>query len=685
MNLDDDNLPITTDTSWSHCFVSFPEGHGVTPEAAAALLEGLADQSFWFLRKRGQLRLRTKTPVGPLLDRLVAEGLASGWNGGIYEPEERPFGGPEGMEVTYTLFCADSPGALADTGRPGNRERCVLLISAMCRGAGLDRFETGDVWAKLAAERHRPERALLPSGDRLVNAVKTMRRLMNADGAQIPDADEQWQQRVAAFHHAGRELAILADAGTLKRGLRAVLAHHAIFAFNRSGIDGTEQAAAAWLAEQVAFSGDETTIVPTAWSPPHAPRVGEMETTLTPDTTDLAQARAQAMKDEGWLRTPAIEQAFLNVDRHHYVPDVDAVRAYLDDSVHIKENDAGTMISCASAPTIVITQLEQLDAQPGHKILEGGAATGYNAALLGHLVGPTGHVYTLDVDEDLVDGARRNLQSDSVTNVTALLGDAAAGLPQYAPYDRIQFTVGTGDLPANVMEQLAPGGRIVIPMRIRGSISRSFAWERDGEFWRTTSTEMATFVPMRKGILDDNQMDVPFDGPGDVYMEVFAEQDIDLDVLRPLLDLPGHTVWTDYKIRKLFPWQWLYLWMTCTLPNGLSRLPGRRPDFTGHFTWGSMGTVEHGSLAYLTLREDDDEISHYWQIGVTGHGPNADTLVKTMVDIIHDWDSHGGNDMPQPTFRAALGDARNRLDVSGARFVIDKPASRIAVDWPDRT
>jgi protein-L-isoaspartate(D-aspartate) O-methyltransferase len=205
--------------------------------------------------------------------------------------------------------------------------------------------------------------------------------------------------------------------------------------------------------------------------------------------------------------------------------------------------------------------------------------------------------------------------------VTALLGDAAAGLPEHAPYDRIQFTVGTGDLPAKVMAQLAPGGRLVMPMRIRGSISRSFAWERDGEFWCTPSTEMATFVPMRKGILDDNQMDVPFDGPGDVYMEVFAEQDIDLDVLRPLLDLPSHTVWTDIKIRKLFPWQWLYLWMTCTLPNGLSRLPGRRPDFTGHFTWGSMGTVEHASLAYLTIREDDDATSHYWQIGVTGHGP----------------------------------------------------------------
>lgn len=509
-----------------------------------------------------------------------------------------------------------------------------------------------------------------------------MRRLMNADGSQIPEANPAWLHRVAAFHAAGQALAVLADAGRFDRGLRAILAHHVIFAFNRAGIDGPDQAAAAWLAQKVAFSGDETTIVPTAWSPPNTPRVGEMDTALIPDTADLRQARADAMTAEGWLRTDAIIDAFLSVDRAQFVPDVDAVRAYVDDSVRIKDDEGGTMLSCASAPAIVVTQLEQLEARPGQRILEGGAATGYNAALLGHLVGPSGQVFTLDVDEDLVDGARRNLATAGVSNVTVLLGDAAAGLPEHAPYDRIQFTVGTGDLPEKVMAQLAPGGRIVIPMRIRGSISRSFAWERDGEFWRTASTEMATFVPLRKGILDDVQTDVAFDGPGDIVMETFTEQHIDLDVLRTLLEQPGHRAWTDVKIRKLFPWQWLYLWMTCTLPNGLSRMPGRRPGFTPHFDWGSMGTVEKDSLAYLSLREDGDEIGHYWQIGVVGHGPDAATLVAKMVDIIHDWDRHGGNDMPQPTFRAALGDARDRLDTSGARFVIDKPASRIAIDWP---
>lgn len=130
--------------------------------------------------------------------------------------------------------------------------------------------------------------------------------------------------------------------------------------------------------------------------------------------------------NEGWLRSEPVKDAFLSVDR----------------------------------ADIVVMQLEQLEARPGHKILEGGAATGCNATLLSHLVDPAGPVFTLDADEDLIEGARRNLASAGVSNVTVLLGDAAI--------------------------------------------------------------EVATFVPLRKGILDDVQTDVPF-GPGDVAMETSAK------------------------------------------------------------------------------------------------------------------------------------------------------------------
>ncbi|MEU9486002.1 thiopeptide-type bacteriocin biosynthesis protein [Streptomyces decoyicus] len=152
MDFDDENLPITPDTPWWHASVAFPGGT-VSPDAAQVLSAALHDQRFHFLRKDSGLRLRTERPCAVLLDRLVAEQQATGWVGGIYEPETDAFGGPEGMDVAHDLFCADSRSALPDTGSPGTRERCVMLLSAMIREGGLDPFEAGDVWSQFAAVR----------------------------------------------------------------------------------------------------------------------------------------------------------------------------------------------------------------------------------------------------------------------------------------------------------------------------------------------------------------------------------------------------------------------------------------------------------------------------------------------------------------------------------------------------
>ncbi|MCZ9340983.1 methyltransferase domain-containing protein, partial [Streptomyces sp. TRM76130] len=76
-----------------------------------------------------------------------------------------------------------------------------------------------------------------------------------------------------------------------------------------------------------------------------------------------------------------------------------------------------------------------------------GAGTGYNAALIGHLVGPSGHVTTIDIDDDLVDGARAHLAAAGATNVEALTRDGALGHADGAPYDRIIATVGAHGIP----------------------------------------------------------------------------------------------------------------------------------------------------------------------------------------------------------------------------------------------
>ncbi|MEV5104654.1 methyltransferase, FxLD system [Streptomyces massasporeus] len=677
MTFDDEYLPIPADTSWWHASVAFPDQ---SHDAARALATSLVGRRFHFLRKDAGVRLRTEQPVTDRLDQLVAEKVITGWVGGIYEPETHAFGGPEGMDVAHDVFCADSPAALAETGNPHARERSVMLLSAMIRGAGLDPFEAGDVWARWAALR---PPVTPPQGPALERAVSSMRRLMNADAALRPGAEAGWVERVAAFEDAGRRLRRLAADGRLIRGIRGVIAHHAIFAFNRVGVPADAQAATAWLGRYVAFSTGEGADVSTRKSVSADPSLPRMETTVTPvtDPHQLRESLAQRLVDSGHLRSKAAIDAFRTTDRHAFLPGVDLESAYKEDAVPIKHDEHGEMISCISAPSIVATQLEQLGAQPGHKILEAGAATGYNAALLGKIVSPGGQVWTLDVDQDLVAGASQHLAEAGVGNATAVMADGAAGLPEHAPYDRIIFTVGAGDVPVKILDQLAPGGRLVLPMRIRGSISRSFAFERDGDTWKTVSCEMATFIPLRKGVCDDVYTLVPMAGEGNVRLETFSEQDVDRDALRCVLDQQQTKLYTGVKFRQGSAWEWLYLYLACVLPNGLSRLPGQRPGFTPHFGWGSMAALDAGSLAYLTIREGEDENGRYWEVGVIGHGEGGADLAERVVSEIRAWDATGGNDAPEPGFRMAIADSRDRLTADDARFVVDKPYSRLVVDW----
>jgi protein-L-isoaspartate(D-aspartate) O-methyltransferase len=407
----------------------------------------------------------------------------------------------------------------------------------------------------------------------------------------------------------------------------------------------------------------------------------EPATTTTADPAALREIMVATLTGSGHLRTPAIIDAVRDVERHLFIPDAAIEAAYADDAIAIKHDESGQMISCISAPSIVATQLEQLGAQPGHKILEAGAATGYNAALLGRLAAPGGHVWTVDVDQDLVSRAAARLSDAGAQNVTVVLADGGAGLPDHAPFDRIQFTVGAADVPAKILEQLAPAGRLVIPMRIRGSISRSFAFERADDTWRTVSCEMATFVPLRKGACDDIRTIVPIAGEGNVRLETFKDQDIDPDAMRTILDQPSRTAYTGVKFRQGSPWQWVYLWLACVLPNGLSRMPGQRPGFTPHFSWGSMAALDGGSLAYLTIREGEDTTGRFWEIGVIGHGPQAAAYADHVAAAIAEWDRDYGNDAPEPGFRMATAATRDLLKAADPRFIIDKPCSRLVIDW----
>ncbi|MGW3342008.1 methyltransferase domain-containing protein [Nonomuraea rubra] len=210
-------------------------------------------------------------------------------------------------------------------------------------------------------------------------------------------------------------------------------------------------------------------------------------------------ARRQALVAQ--LRTAQdvgerVAEAMLAVPRHLFVPGVEPEAAYRDEPIVTKRDAGGLPISSSSQPAIMATMLGQLGVEPGHRVLEIGAGTGYNAALLAHLVGPDGRVVALDLDEDTVEQARRHLDAAGVRGVEVLCRDGAGGHPGLAPYDRLIATVGVWDLAPAWLAQLGPGGRLVVPLDLRG-VQVSAAMERDGERWVSRSVAPCGFMRMR--------------------------------------------------------------------------------------------------------------------------------------------------------------------------------------------
>jgi protein-L-isoaspartate(D-aspartate) O-methyltransferase len=134
------------------------------------------------------------------------------------------------------------------------------------------------------------------------------------------------------------------------------------------------------------------------------------------------------LRDQGTVRTARVEAAMRAIPRHLFVPAVSVKDAYTDDPVYTKHDGAGASISAASQPSIVAMMLEQLQVEPGHRVIEIGAGTGYNAGLLAYLAGDDGHVTTIDVDDDIVEGARTGLAAAGIWNVRVVLGDGAVCL-----------------------------------------------------------------------------------------------------------------------------------------------------------------------------------------------------------------------------------------------------------------
>ena len=187
---------------------------------------------------------------------------------------------------------------------------------------------------------------------------------------------------------------------------------------------------------------------------------------------------------------PKVLRAMRQVPRHLLVPEGVRARAYQNMPLPIGYEHT------ISQPYIVALMTDLLDVEPDHVVLEIGTGSGYQAAVLSPLVR---QVYTIEIVEPLASQASRRLAELGYSNVTVRAGDGYAGWPEHAPFDRIIVTAGADHLPRPLLDQLRPGGRMVIPVgRSRNSLDLTVVEkDRRGRIRKRQILPVA-FVPLTR-------------------------------------------------------------------------------------------------------------------------------------------------------------------------------------------
>ncbi|GAA3428758.1 methyltransferase, FxLD system [Streptosporangium nondiastaticum] len=642
---------------------------------------------WWFIRKGIEWRIRylphpgrsqaAAAALGRTLDELTRQTRCARWAHTLYEPPTAAFGGPEALQIAHTLFHADSRHVLTHLASGGGhqRELGVLLAVSLLRAAQRDWYDQGHVWELLSQERTRPAQPPTPAD------AAALHRLLTA--APAPDRLGVPPAWFTAFAHAGATHFDLDRRGVPTRGLNAVLAHHILYAWNRLGLAEPIQGALVHTAARVVFDND-TTAATASKAAPAAPVRATLSAvnadtahSVASDAATLRNALADRILSLGTFRTAAVEAAFRTIPRELFLPGIDLAEAYAPKVVVTKRAADNTALSSASSPNIVAGQAEDLDVRPGHTILEIGAATGINAALLAELTGPQGRVVTIEIDQDLTDGARAALDKAGYRTVTTVCGDGATGWAEAAPYDRIIVTAGAWDISQAWWDQLAPAGRIVVPLRLHGSgLTRSLAFDLQPTGELTASyARVCGFVPMRGHSAADATTAVPL--TDQITLNTATADHPDASALARGFTQAAHTHWSGINVTDHEPVEHLDLWLATTT-HGFARLSvsaeARRAGIADPaLRWAGAGLYDGATLAYLAARPHGP-VSR--EIGVIAHGPDHHRLTARLVELLHEW-NHTRPARPVITaYRAGTPDER-----LGPGLRIERPDTRLTITW----
>jgi protein-L-isoaspartate(D-aspartate) O-methyltransferase len=378
------------------------------------------------------------------------------------------------------------------------------------------------------------------------------------------------------------------------------------------------------------------------------------------DERTLRDRLVDRLLSDGAVHGGPVADALRAVPRHLFLPGVEPAVAYEDEAIPTRWSADGRPTSSSSQPAIVAAMLEQLGVRSGDRVLEIGSGTGWNAALLAWLVGPDGAVTTVDIDAEVAEQAGQNLAAAGAGNVRVVRADGAEGCPTGAPYDRIIVTAAARDLAPAWWQQLAPDGRLVLPLALRGS-QRSVAFERDDDgVLESVSIVDCGFMPLQGELAGEDPVR-PLGRPG-LFLLLDDPVPVNTGALLAALDAGP----------------------VAAMPVDV----GRREVLTGLRTWLALHEPAAGDL--LAQREDanrpmpvlvgPDGLAALAPVGpgteVQGYGSGGAVLASRLLGHVLDWVGAGRPESGRLHIRAYP----DGTDVAAAT-TIDRPHTRFRVDW----
>lgn len=366
------------------------------------------------------------------------------------------------------------------------------------------------------------------------------------------------------------------------------------------------------------------------------------------------------LTEQGSIRSERVRSAFERVRRTAFVPDVPLEEVYADRTHTVAEDD-GVKVSTVSAPSMQALMLEVAAPLPGEDVLEIGSG-GSNAALLAEMVAPRGSVWTVDIDERVVERARASLGRHPmpvpvrVDRIDAWEAETAIAA---GSFDLVEFTVDTWTLPAWLPDALPPGGRVVAPMSICG-VGCGWALEWDGNRLIGRTAFGGGFVGARgAGAEGDEPEEIRSD---DVVLA--PDRDLDAEWLASVLSREGEAsgaVTHQIMGSEYLP---LFLRLLCGSERAGSIRSASRSKANGFPGASWMRTpvwLADDGLAVIDHRLAGDGVDVF----VRSFGSDGPVLAERMAERLRTWQQSAGG----PVFEATPVDAARETAPDGVRVL----------------